>query len=267
MSLSRRFAASAVALAGMLLLVHGLPYTVTLTIVAVFAAATLSSVGGFAFSALCGASLFQFLPPVEAVHLMVVCSIALQFFSVVALRQSIDWRLLSRFLLGGMISLPLGIYLLTMLDAGVYKRIIGAFLVCYGVFMLLRPALTLRFQRGWADVLAGAVGGITGGFAAFPGAFVTIWCSLKGWDKARQRGVYQPFILLMQLAALAILTIHPARPIHLATPVAAITPLIFVPAALLGTWCGLGWYRRLSDAQFAKVVNLLLITAGFGLIL
>ena len=184
-SLGGRFATSAVALAGMLLLVHDLPYTVTMTIVAVFVAATLSSVAGFAFSALCGAFLFQFLPPVEAVHLMIVCSIALQFFSVVALRNSIDWRLLSRFLLGGIIFLPLGIYLLTILDAGLYKQIIGLFLACYGVFMLLRPALTLTFQRSWADALAGAAGGITGGFAAFPGAFVTIWCSLKGWDKAR----------------------------------------------------------------------------------
>jgi uncharacterized membrane protein YfcA len=156
---------------------------------------------------------------------------------------------------------------LSVLDAGLYRRIIGAFLIAYGLFMLFRPALRLRFQRDWADVVAGAAGGITGGFAAFPGAFVTIWCSLKGWDKARQRGVYQPFILLMQLAALAILTIRAGGPIHDATPVAALTPLMFVPAALLGTWCGLGWYRRLSDAQFAKVVNLLLIVAGFGLIL
>jgi len=34
-----------------------------------------------------------------------------------------------------------------------------------------------------------------------------------------------------------------------------------------GTWCGLGWYRRRSDAQFAKIMNLLLIAAGFGQIL
>jgi len=90
---------------------------------------------------------------------------------------------------------------------------------------------------------------------------------LKGWDKARQRGVYQPFILLMQFAALAILAVRAGGPRHAATPMAEFAPLIFVPAALLGTWCGLGWYRRLNDAQFAKVVNLLLIAAGFGLIL
>ena len=32
---------------------------------------------------------------------------------------------------------------------------------------------------------------------------MTVWCGLRGWSKERQRGVFQPFILLMQLAALA----------------------------------------------------------------
>jgi uncharacterized protein len=124
----QRFAASALALAGLLLLTGELPYTVGLTIVVVFIAATLSSIGGFAFSAICGAFLFQFLQPVEAVHLMIVCSIALQCLSVLALRNSIDLRLLSRFLLGGLISLPLGIYLLTVLQP--VLKVIGRAVAC-----------------------------------------------------------------------------------------------------------------------------------------
>ena len=32
-----------------------------------------------------------------------------------------------------------------------------------------------------------------------PGSFVTIWCSMRGWDKLRQRATYQPFILAMQV--------------------------------------------------------------------
>jgi hypothetical protein len=46
---------------------------------------------------------------------------------------------------------------------------------------------------------------------AFPGAFVTIWCGLKGWSKERQRALYQPFILLTQVAALLLIVLaHPA---------------------------------------------------------
>ena len=115
-----------------------------------------------------------------------------------------------------------------------------------------------------SDACAGFLGGITGGLAGFPGASVTIWCGLKGWDKARQRGVFQPFILVMQLVAL--LAIHLMQPsstkVQLDWKV-----LTFVPAALLGAWFGLRIFKWLSDRQFEHVVNALLILSGIGLIL
>jgi hypothetical protein len=41
---------------------------------------------------------------------------------------------------------------------------------------------------------------------------------------------------------------------------------MFVPPALLGTWLGLGIFRRLSDQGFGLVVNLLLLVSGVGLL-
>jgi uncharacterized protein len=231
----------------------------------IFVASGLSSIGGFAFSAICGGLLFHVLAPLAAVQLMMVCSIAIQGMSVVALRQSIEWRVLARFLLGGVFSLPVGVYLLLALDSHVYCRILGAFLVVYGCFMVLRPATTVKVERAWADCIAGLFGGITGGIAGFPGAFVTIWCGLKGWDKNRQRGVYQPFILIMQVLALLVISLVVAGA-HRSTGVSA-EALLYLPAALLGTWCGLGCYRRLSERQFAAIVNLLLIISGVSLVL
>jgi hypothetical protein len=44
---------------------------------------------------------------------------------------------------------------------------------------------------------------VTGGAIAFPGAVPTIWCCLQGLPKERQRGLIQPFILIMQVATIA----------------------------------------------------------------
>jgi uncharacterized membrane protein YfcA len=115
------------------------------------------------------------------------------------------------------------------------------------------------------DGAVGFLGGLTGGLAAFPGAFVTIWCGLKGWDKARQRGVYQPFILTMQPISLGF--IYLMRPSSLNTTQLDLKTLAFVPAALLGAWFGLRIFKRLSDRQFEIAVNGLLIVSGMGLIL
>jgi len=60
-------------------------------LVAILVAAAASSIAGFAFSALCGALLFHLMDsPVYAVEVMILCSIAIQLFSVAALRHSID---------------------------------------------------------------------------------------------------------------------------------------------------------------------------------
>ena len=234
-------------------------------LIAVFAASTLSSIAGFAFSAICGAILFHLLTtPVHIVQIMIVCSIAIQMLSVATLRNAIDWKHLLRFLYGGVIGLPVGVYLLTHLASHLYLRCIGLFLIGYGLFMIARrPHQTTFGGNVVGDYIAGFFGGVTGGLVAFPGAFVTIWCGLKGWTKDRQRGVYQPFILVMQVLALALISFvqssHSDR-IDLST-------IIYVPGALLGTWCGIAIFRRLTDSQFARAVNLLLIASGLGLLL
>jgi uncharacterized protein len=120
--------------------------------------------------------------------------------------------------------------------------------------LTIRPLLT-----------GGFLGGLTGGLAGFPGAFVTIWCGPKGWDKIRQRGVYQPFILGMQPVTLVV--IYLMRPSSSTAPPLDWAMLAFVPAALLGAWFGLRIFKRPSDRQFEFVVNALLIVSGIGLIL
>ena len=235
-------------------------------LVAILVAAAASSIAGFAFSALCGALLFHLMDsPVYAVEVMILCSIAIQLFSVAALRHSIDWRSLPVFLVGGVLGVPAGAWLLLHLPTGVYRGVIGALLIIYGCYLLLRRPTRVLRTGPLADACAGFLGGFTGGLAGFPGAFVTIWCGLKGWDKARQRALYQPFILFMQPVGL--IAIHLMRPAASTAAQLNWTSLAFVPAALLGAWFGLYVFKRLTDRQFELAVNLLLVAAGIGLIL
>lgn len=249
---------------GALLSAHG--ERVAALLAAILVAATISSIAGFAFSALCGALLFHLVDsPVHAVNVMIVCSIAIQLLSVATLWRSIDWRSLPAFLAGGVLGVPAGVYLLLHLRTGVYRDIMGGLLIAYGGYLLLRwPIRPLRTGPLW-DACAGFLGGLTGGLAGFPGAFVTVWCGLKGWNKARQRGVYQPFILGMQPVTL--IAIYLMRPSSVTTAQTDFGTLAFVPAAMLGAWLGLRIFRRLTDQQFELAINVLLIVSGIGLIL
>jgi len=143
--------------------------------------------------------------------------------------------------------------------------ILAVLLIVYAGFMLLRPSIVVSRQHPFFDAAAGLLGGITGGAVAFPGAFVTIWCGLKDWTKERQRALYQPFILITQIAALLLLVlVHPATGERLSI---SIESLVFLPSMLLGTSLGLTLFKHLSDRHFAKVVNVLLIMSGLSLLL
>jgi len=237
-----------------------------LPLLAILLAATASSIAGFAFSALCGALLFHLMEsPVYAVQVMIICSIAIQLFCVIAIWRSIDWRSLPPFLAGGILGVPVGAYLLLHLPGGAYHTVIGVLLIAYGSYLLLRWPVRQLQTGTLADAFIGVLGGFTGGLAGFPGAAVTIWCGLKGWDKAHQRGVYQPFILCMQPVSL--MTIQLLRGESTTGAQLDLRTLLFIPAALLGAWFGVRIFKSLSDRQFDLAVNTLLVMSGIGLIL
>lgn len=89
---------------------------------------------------------------------------------------------------------------------------------------------------------------------------MTIWCGLRGWPKETQRGIFQPFILVMQLETLALLQAG-------GTPMVG-SPVLGLYAALaLGAACiGVAYFRRMTSAQFNTMVYVLLAASGAALL-
>jgi uncharacterized membrane protein YfcA len=227
----------------------------------VLVCATFSSVAGFAFSAISGPALLHAVgDPVKAVHIMLVASVALQGYSVWALRKGIKLQELVPYFAGGISTVVPGVYLLLHTPTAIYLVALGAFLTAYASFLLVRPTLQLTSNSLVGRILVGGLGGITGATAAFPGAFVTIWCGAHGWDKYRQRAIYQPFILGMQLVTLAVMV--PTAP----TAVVRLELLQYVAPAMLGSYLGLWAFSKLSTAQFNKVVSSLLLVSGVAML-
>jgi uncharacterized protein len=234
-------------------------------LLAVLVAALVSSIAGFAFSAICGGMLFHLIDdPVRVVQIMLLCGVGGQCLMVAAVWRTIRWRTLAVFLLGALGGLPLGVFILFHLRPALCIQLIGVALVLYAGFMLARPPLVLRRQNAALDVLVGFLGGVTGGVAAFPGMFVTMWCSFKGWPKEKQRGIYLPFILIMQLAAICLMALPGLAP-H-GQPAFDFIGIAYLPATLLGSMLGLACFKRLNDRQFALAVNLLLVASGLSLL-
>jgi uncharacterized protein len=229
----------------------------------IFFAAIVSSIVGFASSAISGALIFHYISnSVEAVQIMMIASIGIQAYSVAEFSRSINWRRVVPFIAGGVAMMPIGITVLLHLPSQTYILWMGAGLVAYGLFMLLRRPMRARGGgRAFADAVAGSLGGITGPLAAFPGAFVTIWCSMRGWTKVEQRSVYQPYILIMQVLGVSALT--------LLQPASAFDPVLLAYAlpGMAGAFLGLRLFHALTDVQFQRMINVALVVSGSALLL
>lgn len=235
--------------------------------VATFGSVLIGSVAaglaGFAFSAITGSLLFHWLAPMSAVPLLLACSITTQLFSIVALWNTMQWKRCLPILIGGILGIPVGAFVLQHVNAGKFNIVFGAFLVFYAAYMLWRPNLKIQ-QDGGGSLAAtgiGFLGGITGGALAFPGAFPTIWCSLRALPKDIQRGTVQPFILIMQIATLAYFS-----KLGILSAQTGKMFLWCAPAVLGGTWIGIRLFHRIDDAMFRRVLLAFLLVSGAALI-
>jgi hypothetical protein len=121
---------------------------------------------------------------------------------------------------------------------------LGTFLTDYGAVIAWRRQHRVLANSWRLDLCVGALDGLTGGLAAFPGALVSIWCSMRG---SVQRGFTQPFTLAMQLITLA--AMH-AQHVAVHTDSLRIEGML---VALFATFLGMKLFRSPSHRQFTWV--------------
>jgi uncharacterized membrane protein YfcA len=227
----------------------------------VLLSALVSSIAGFAFSPIAGAFLFYAMKePLSVIQILLVASISQQLYCLWRLRENIHLRDCFPYLVGSIATLPLGLFLLLRTPASTFLPLLGLLLIFYGAFSALKPSLPAGNNPVWGRVTVGALGGITGGIAAFPAAFVTMWCHIQGFDKHRARSIIQPFILVNQVLSLtALLLLKPPNVMALGT-------LQYAAPAVLGAYLGLMIFNRVETSTFNRLVGLFLIFAGFSFI-
>jgi uncharacterized membrane protein YfcA len=229
---------------------------------AVFCGGFVSGLAGFAFSAVAGAILLHVLPPIEAVPLMMACSVAVQGANLWALRQNIRWKESLPLVLGGLLGVPIALWLLHNTDSRTFREGFGLVVALYAGYMLFRPSIAyIRQMNQGRNALVGFGGGLIGGLTAMPGALPTIWCDMHGVPKHQQRGLVQPFIAAMQLFALALMLLHG----DISTKI--LHNFVFaMPALLAGTWLGIFAFRNIDEASFRRVILSLLLVSGLLLV-
>jgi uncharacterized protein len=236
-------------------------------------ASIFSGLSGFGFSAIGSLSLLL-LPPAQGVALLMALSLVTQTASLLALRRKLfsdqshadNARKAWPFLAGGAIGMPFGLMALAHLKTTQLLVALGLFLMAYASYAFWSPrqgVLKHQAPELWQSTSVGAIGGLIGGFSAFPGAALVVWNGLRGCGKDESRALTQPYILFMQIIGLALLCIH--RPTTF-TPDFWQTFLTAAPLALLGNCTGIGIYKRTGDVGYRQITLAALGLSGLGLV-
>lgn len=219
---------------------------------------------GFAFALIAMSFWVWVLAPQLAAPLLVFASI---WSHVISLTQEQQQPVLSRqlllpYLLAGLIGVPLGTYLLQIIQADTFRVILGFFLVLWCPLMLLNPQIkTIQHSGKIADSGIGLIGGILGGLGGFCGAVTSAWVMLKQLPKAQQRYILRHFNFAVQLFAFAAyLWQGMINQSHLPY-MAVLIIFVSIPAIL-----GAKLFYKISELLFKRIILSLLFSAGCFLI-
>lgn len=238
----------------------------TLSLLAMFAGASIgafvSGAAGFAFGLVALSFWAWFFDPLFLSPMVVFSSIITQSMAFAVARRGLDWPKLVPILIGGVLGVPVGVLLLNVVDVRLFKIFVGALLVVYTSYLLLAASVP-KVRRGgrFADGVVGLASGVMGGLAGLSGPALVSWCTLRGWGKEAQRGVFQAFFMTTHVMTFTGYALSG----KLTWPVLRVLGMI-APAVLIFAWIGAKVCERISERQFKLVVLLLLLFSGLALL-
>lgn len=240
--------------------------------VILFLAGVMSGMCGFGFAAPGALSLFL-LPPVTAIPMLQGLSTINQLTSVAKLRADMPKTLREWFprgpgpvIIGGLVGVQIGVWILNTLSTRTLTITLGSLIIGYCIYMTYKPTgLKIRgFDGAGSGVAVGVLGGTVGGFTAQPGMMVIVWAGLRDMTKKANRALVQPYIIVLQIAAVATNAIQNPQNFGVGYwTMLALTIPVVMPGTLTGVWL----YHRLSDRDFKRTSYALLGLGALALVI
>lgn len=237
-------------------------FSFVVILVGTLVAGFIQGLSGFGFSLVAMSFWAWVIDPKLAAVLAVFGGLTGQIVAAITIRRPINHTQLFPFIIGGLLGIPLGIWLLPKLDAHLFKLFIGALLAIWCPIMLASKWLPSRsINSPWLNAAVGTVGGVMGGLGGFTGVIPTLWCTVCGFDRATQREVIQNFNLSMLFFTLGGYVIS-----GLVTTEALYYFLWVGPALLIPSFIGTRVYLGISDLRFRQLVLSVLTVSGIALL-
>lgn len=214
---------------------------------------------GFAFALIAMSFWVWILPPQVSAPLVVFASLWCHLISLSKEHKHYFKKsLILPYIIAGLIGVPLGTYLLDIVNAEIFKLILGLFLMLWCPTMYFSPQLNFMNHLGKkSDACIGFMGGVLGGLGGFCGALPSAWVMLKKLPKDQQRYILRHFNFAIQLFTIMVYLWRGTIDSSHLTFIGVIILAVSLPAIL-----GAQLFYKISERQFKHVVLSLLFASG-----
>ncbi len=199
--------------------------------------------------------------PVEAVIVITLLEVPATAFLLPSVRRHANWRAVMPLGLASLVTIPLGGWVLVLLEAELMQQAIGVLVLIFAALL----ATGWRYRRPPSLPVMLGVGGLSGfigGAANMSGPLVVVFL-LAGQNTAHQvrAGImaYFSFSTLLRVALYTGLGLYSIGTLLLAA--------ILTPPYLIGIWTGSRLFRGVSDRHFRIVVLTLVSVMGIAALL
>lgn len=227
----------------------------------VFVAAAVQGIMGFGGALVAMPLLVSLVGVQTATPAFAIIGTLATLLNTIRWRSYVTLRDLMPLVIPAALGVPIGVLVLTRVDAHVVTRLLGGVLVLYAVYNLLGRGLPPLRNRAWA-IAAGFSSGILSGAFNTGGPPVIVFADASGWTADRFRANLQTYFMLTSVFLLA----SHALTGNFTTTVYH-TALIGVPALLVGQFVGVRLCRYINPARFRRLVLVLLLALGLQLLI
>ncbi len=230
-----------------------------ITVIIIFAATFIQSAFGFG-SALIMMPLLTVLIGIKtAVPLAALIATTIHISILLYKWREVDLSAAFRLIIGSVIGIPLGAYLLRLGNEHYLKLFLGLMIIIFSLLFLLKPALP-RLKNEKSAYFFGFIAGILGGAYNTNGPPVVIYGSMRRWSPATFRTTLQGYFFP---TGLFLLISHGS--IGLWTGAVFNNYLIAFPFVLAAVWMGGKLNERISSGKFDKYIYIFLVITGISI--
>ncbi|WP_083988271.1 sulfite exporter TauE/SafE family protein [Companilactobacillus ginsenosidimutans] len=181
-------------------------------------------------------------------------------------RTSINWAVIRRMVIGSILGIPVGIALVKYSSAATVARVLGGFLIIYGLYSFFNSfrvrKVSTQLDSNWWDYFFGLISGLLGSAYNSHGVAIAIYGTLKNWTADEFRGILQAHFMCVGVIVVSSQAVSGFWNMEVVKILLISIPLllILIPFA---NWVS----KKINSVQMVKYVYAMLTLFGVMLII